>query len=746
MTRAVWIALALLPVLVACPSADEPAPHDWGPVRAWDAPAEAPPCALDDAAPLLDEVLAHAGLTQETFGLLPADWDAIPGMFRPELDDVFLLPWHQEWRDHPLRSGCREGELSARVDGFLDSAHGVAGTLREAAARLDRFDDGAPLDPATDGSADLESAISNLCAVAGGACDLQGEVPEDLGWALVPILDAITHALETRYGLDDGIDWSDADGDWDAQELHERGGYHLLLSLDGGFDPDVGDVEDFLRARSARSRMYRAGARLAYAVEDAGLAAFAGRMGVEVDIETDAGRISIRDASDHVYELEAGDEPEDVLFHLDLGGNDTWRAPAGANTSAVNAVSVVVDLGGDDLYTYSEYGTGPDFLLPPDDFGRINGYQGYPNSRQSLSGRGRQGAGLYGFGMLFDLGAGDDVYRSLRMSQGYAHVGVGVLRDDGGDDSYACEADCQGAGQWGIGLLSDGGGTDSYTSISQSQGFAWVAGAGWAIDGGGDDSWDCDHGHPDYGGTPGIYPSPQMPDDGNSSFCQGSGFGARNDAWSGGFGYLRDRAGDDSYSASTFSQGGGYWQGTGLLADGDGADSYEAFYYVQGGAAHYALGILADDGAGADTFNVLREPRYMQMGAGHDFSTGVLLNEAGDDEYRFGGLAMGASNCNGVGLVVDAAGDDAYSSSSDYGWGMGNVSGECIDSRPYSRSQGIMVDAGGADSYDAPATGAAGWVPPAENSLWGYARNGLESEHGGGIDGEGEAGVHPGGS
>ena len=741
MIRTSWLAL-LVPLLLGCPTDEGPAPYDWGPTRAWDAPAEAPPCGLDDAAPLLDEVLAHAGLTQETFGFLESDWDAVPAVQRPTLDDRFLLPWHQEWRDFPLPTGCREGQLSARIDGYLDSAHGVAGTILEAAIRLDRSEEAAPLDPATDGSADLDAALAGLCDLAGGDCAVQGEIPEDLGWALVPVFDAIAHALETRYGLDDDIDWSD----WGPQDLHERGGYHLLFALVDGFDAGDEDVEDFLRARSARTRMYRAGARLAYAIEDAGLQAFAGRTGIEVDIETDAGRILIRDAADHVYELEAGDAPEDVLFHLDLGGADTYRIPAGANTSADNAVAVCVDLGGDDVYTYAEQGSAPDYLLPPDDFGRIGGFQDYPNSQQSLSGRGRQGAGLFGYGMLFDLGGGDDSYRSLRMSQGYAHVGVGVLRDDGGDDVYACEAGCQGAGQWGIGLLSDGGGQDSYTSISKSQGFAWVAGAGFAVDGGGDDAWDCDHGHPDYGGTPGIYPSPQMPNDGNSSFCQGSGFGSRNDAWSGGLGLLRDRAGDDSYSASTFAQGGGYWQGTGLLADGDGSDSYEAFYYVQGGAAHYALGILADDGAGDDAFNVLREPRYMQMGAGHDFSTGVLLNETGDDEYRFGGLAMGASNCNGMGLVVDVSGDDLYSSGSDYGWGMGNVSGECIDTRPGPRSQGIMIDAGGADTYDAPQTGAAGWVPPAENSLWGYSRNGLESEHGGGIDGEGEPGVHPGGS
>ena len=77
---------------------------------------------------------------------------------------------------------------------------------------------------------------------------------------------------------------------------------------------------------------------------------------------------------------------------------------------------------------------------------------------------------------------------------------------------------------------------------------------------------------------------------------------------------------------------------------------------------------------------------------------------------------------------------------------MGNTSGECIDTRPQSRSMGIMIDAGGADTYDAPASNPDnGFVQPANDSLWGYRRHAHDYEHGGGIDGEGEPGVHPGG-
>ena len=38
--------------------------------------------------------------------------------------------------------------------------------------------------------------------------------------------------------------------------------------------------------------------------------------------------------------------------------------------------------------------------------------------------------------MLFDLGTADDVYESLVASQGYSHLGVGVLFDEGSNDKY----------------------------------------------------------------------------------------------------------------------------------------------------------------------------------------------------------------------------------------------------------------------------------------------------------------------
>jgi len=56
-----------------------------------------------------------------------------------------------------------------------------------------------------------------------------------------------------------------------------------------------------------------------------------------------------------------------------------------------------------------------------------------------------------------------------------------------------------------------------------------------------------------------------------------------------------------------------------------------------------------------------------------------------------------------------------------------------------------MIDAGGNDTYDAPDTVEGGFVRPANDSMWGHRQHGSDYEHGGGIDGSGESGVHAGG-
>jgi hypothetical protein len=407
-------------------------------------------------------------------------------------------------------------------------------------------------------------------------------------------------------------------------------------------------------------------------------------------------------------------------------------------------VSVAIDLGGDDVYGYDPVASPGDHpnLPPADADGRSTGGQGY--GAFTRSDRFRQGAARNGIAMLFDLGDADDEYRSLRGSQGAAHLGVGVLWDGGGDDTYVAEANAQGSAQFGIGLAVDAGdGADTRSSFTFSQGFGFVGGAGALVDGGGDDQYLCDLGDPAAGGLP-VYLSPQRPDNGNTSFCQGAGFGSRNDSsalssLSGGLGILRDAGGDDTYDASVFAQGTGYWEGIGILSDADGSDRYDAYWYVQGAAAHYAVGLLADGGDGGDAFNLLRSSQLMTLGAGHDYSLGAVLDDGGHDRYFVQGLSVGASNCNGVGLFVDNAGNDEYVGASDLGSGVGNVSSECLGRD--AASIGVMIDAAGTDLYDYVASTHPDFIVPTDDGTWGYARAGLDVEHGGGRDGTDASGV-----
>lgn len=737
-------------------SADTPEPDttsdstpDTSPTApTWDPVPPPPTCALDGDTPLLDTTLARIGRTKSNFGFAQSDLDQSGYETAGILADPFVLSWFKATRQNPARLGCFEGEVAHVLDDYLDSPHPVASMIRHAAKLLDRpTDNTPPLDP-NDLPGDFDQAIAALCALVPDApCGTaRGVIDPALKTALTPILWALRDVAAVQ--LERDADTSA--GPPDFWQTH--GGNLLLISLRGS-TPDLADpaVRDHLLATDHAPRLYAAAARLAFAIEDANLTRFANLAGNDFEVETPIGRVRIWDTTLQTHD----DEPGAVLLFVDTGGDDTYYGPIGATrVGTVNPVSVAIDLAGKDTYTYrSATPSSNPALLPADAGGRYGGDTNY--GPFSLSNVSRQGAARNGVAMLFDLGDGDDTYKSLTASQGYAHHGVGVLFDAGGNDTYQAESTSQGAAQFGIGLIIDqAGGDDTYSSFTNSQGFGYVGGFGALIDGGGDDAYRCDHGDPNTGGFR-LYYSPQMPTDGNSSFCQGAGFGRRGTTpeshLSGGLGILRDVSGDDTYEASVFAQGTGYWQATGILSDGGGNDTYDAYYYAQGGAAHYAIGLLSDDTTDNtpdskttdhDRFNTTRPGRYMHLGAGHDFSIGVLINEGGDDTYVIAGLGAGASNCNGIGLFVDNAGDDSYQSSSDYGSGMGNVSSECLETRPLAASLGVMIDASGTDTYTYPVSD---YPVPANDSTWGHTRHDLPSEGGAGVDTSGQTGVHPGG-
>jgi hypothetical protein len=609
--------------------------------------------------------------------------------------DRFRLPVfdrvHRDWL---------AGARWARALGpALDGAAGtLSGALRAAAGmRLTGEVDATPAPtPAPDagGDAPLVDAVAAWAARGGATLDRAAadadaaDVPVELQRAVARVLRAALAVADAR---DRGL--ARFPSDEQRERLFRVAPFLVLPTNRVDHRVDFADPDDLSIALGEVVLPSREAADLAATVESVDWRAFAGRAGVSFSADTPAGRVAIRDAAAHRY---AAAEFPRTLLVVDLGGDDTYEAPVAANADAANPVSIAIDLGGDDAYGYPEVPSALDTpeTLPADADGRarIGGAVAASMSRTA-----RQGAGRLGVGLLFDLGAGADRYRAPRLAQGFGALGVGGLFDDGGDDRYAIEAGGQGAGVVGIGVLVDGGGRDEYSAWGYAQGFGYVQGVGLLHDGAGDDVYDSRV-------TPVIYPSAQSPMS-NSSFTQGAGFGRRGDAtpdrtnMAGGLGVLRDRAGDDRYTAGVFAQGTGYWSGLGLLLDGAGDDRYDARWYVQGAAAHFAFGALVD-GGGADAHNQTSARENMTAGAGHDFSLGILLALGdGADTYRVPNLALGAGNANGAGLFADEGGDDTYEAAA--ALSLGNAALESLTdpgrlSRP---TAGIFLDGGGRDAY-----------------------------------------------
>lgn len=715
--------------LIACTNADSDADTDVGEIPdvppAWDSAPEPLPCGAEEEAALLDEALADAGTDRDGVGITAEEYDRAP--YSKYLDDAFLLAGFRGMQREPLKVSCVADDRAAAVRGFAANGHPGSGAVREAMTILGEAWPETPLDPA---GIDGDTGLARLLDALGDDPVALGELPDGLGDALGPVFAAMADVV---------VAWDvmALDAPEKATDLAKYGHGGVMIDLDA--KPDLADagVQDWILGVSGPRVLYGPSARLAFLIESTDWSRFAGA-GAEGEIlrvPTSAGAIVVTGPG-----ADASDD-EEVLFWLDLGGDDTWRHQAGGNPTG-EALGVMIDLGGDDQYGYVE---DPD----PHDAGRLvsdadGRYRGDSNYGPfSFSRLGRQGSGRFGVGMLYDVGAGTDTYTSLRMSQGWAHLGVGVLVDDGGDDTYRGEAGVQGGAAMGIGAAIDLGGDDRRETYTDSQGFAYVQAVGILADlGETKDVYFANTGTKALGGDP-LYASAQMPGTANNSFCQGAGFGRRGDAdggfLSGGFGMLVDGGGDDAYTAAVFAQGTGYWQSFGVLWDGGGNDTYDAYWYVQGAAAHYSIGALLD-GGGDDKLNPTMVPVNMHAGAGHDMSIGVYVDESGDDQYHTISLAAGASNCQGVGLFADNDGSDEYFAASSYAYGLGNRSTECESgARSNSDSVGIFLDSGAdPDVYHWPDASRA----PADDTAFGIEWSADEHEHGGAVDGDGETSLH----
>ena len=703
---------------------------------------------------LLAEALAAQGLSRcDTVHTL-ADLAPNP----PDLlYDPYRLSFFDEVAHEPLRApelgrGLVAG-LDERAAASAPAPARAAQMLEALARRLDRpaersrpeaLDGTAPLVRAMEGFIRLARGQPDTAAIAADAADLSPELRR----ALATVVEAMTRAALAR---DLAIPRQF------VTQIYRQGPSFVAFSSAGqGLDPATDEVRTLLNQTLGYGRLFGAGADVLDALAAADLPRFRGMSTRTASAAaaplfnqpTPFGRIIVGGAEPDIYDRRVAALSGDIALLVDLGGDDVYRVAAGGNRSPSNPVSILVDLGGDDTHAYVEVPTPRDGArLPADDGGRYTPRQGPADDFGpiSFSDRPRQGGGRAGTAILWDVGEGRDIYRSLRMSQGSGIFGTGVLIDEGGDDVYELEAVGQGAGTFGIGLLLDLGGNDVRRAYHEAQGFGYARGAGLAYDLAGDDEWLMNVGDPMFGGDP-LYRSAQRAGTSNSSLGQGFGFGRRADFtdrafFSGGIGLLVDAAGRDRYEASIFAQGGGFWFGTGILADHAGDDSYDALWYAMGTGAHYALGLLLE-GGGNDSYGGAFPRVNVTIAGAHDYTTAFLVDDAGDDIYWGSRISIGAGNVNGLGFFADNGGDDQYELRRDYGLGgAGNLENDAPGSaRSKVKNLGVFIDAGGRDTYTLdgmPFTGRG------DDTMWMSSQNDDEgvaaSELGTGIDGEGDS-------
>jgi len=420
-----------------------------------------------------------------------------------------------------------------------------------------------------------------------------------------------------------------------------------------------------------------------------------------VDIPTPYGIVALHDGRADTYNRQR------YLLIVDTGGNDTYLG-VGGTTSADHPITVVIDLKGDDRYLQ--------------DAAMASRGVADTSDRKTRRVAPCIGGAVFGYAFVLDM-EGNDLYRSLGLTQGAAYFGAGALIDGAGDDRYECYLNGQGSADWGIGLLVDRAGDDRYYCFSMAQGYGGTKGYGLLLDIGGSDTYIAEDHVLDF-------PSPQT-DKHNVSMAQGAGYGRRADytdghSLAGGIGVLVDGAGNDRYSCGVFGQGVGYWYGLGILSDGEGNDTYEGIWYVQGASAHFAVGIL-EDVSGDDRYVATMN---MAQGAGHDFSLGWLVEGGGNDIYRTPNLSLGGGNANGIGIFWDASGDDRYEVQPSITLGRSNI-GARGSLRERALCLGVFCDTGGKDVYP-------DGLPVARNeALWtqpGASQPPMSREYGAGID------------
>jgi hypothetical protein len=637
-------------------------------------------------------------------------------------------------QQNPLASDALESQLRLPARAMADRRsvlNGWDGTRKEgglvveAAAAADLSVSASAGNPSFGGSnSPLTQAVVDLAKAAGGSpnasqIEQQAQsVPMDFqNKVAAPVVQAVADAYRAREQALSNAGWNQSR----RQEAFESAPHFFLP----GTSSQLNSAPDL--SKSSIRNAYESFPLEAMADASADLAATIRKVrrrasnsnanwsGFSFVVDTPAGKVVLGDSGSTIYDPNQNSQfGGDVAVLVDAGGDDTYRIPAGANQSVSNGVAVTLDLGGDDRYAYETASDPRDtqHLLDSDADGRkppkgVN--QG--NGAVSLSRTARQGAGRVGIGGLFDVGGGKDTYESLRMSQGAAVFGVGMLVDDGGRDTYRAEALAQGAALGGLALAWDGGGDDTREVWHAGQGFGTASGTGVLVDYQGNDTYRAVPG--DKSQTPAgqrgngvLYFSPPDRRGSNRNLAQGAGVGVDATSSSvglgGGRGILRDRRGKDTYRAGTHAQGYGAVRGLGLLADARGKDTYEARILVQGTGRQFGGGIL-DDAGGSDQYNTSTSLRRSGQGFGELLGWGVFRDAGGSDTVRYGNPGGGVGIDGGFGIALFGGGKDTHELQSLSGWGlaqngvsMGQPLGDAL-------TVGLFVDAGSkSDTYTGP--------------------------------------------
>ena len=216
--------------------------------------------------------------------------------------------------------------------------------------------------------------------------------------------------------------------------------------------------------------------------------------GIFIDRESPVGKILVGGNGSTSYR-------EDAAILLDLGGKDFYTNNAGSPRGEKIPAAMLMDFAGDDAYEATFNWT--------------------------------QGAALMGYGLLIDRN-GNDEYVGREWAQGASVLGAALFLDESGNDVYRTDQYAQGVAAWGIGIHVDYEGDDVYEAQMFSQGVAMPGGAGWLLNGKGNDNYYSKGKRPTTYGDAGIF----------DSWSQGCGVGFRG-LQSGGVALLYDGAGKD---------------------------------------------------------------------------------------------------------------------------------------------------------------------------------------------------------